>query len=344
MNTIRYIGSKKKLIESYSDIIGGKCKEIGLDTYSFADLFAGTGVIGYAQANKSSCHKIISNDLEYYAYIINYAVLNCSYSNNVQKIIVELNNLADISNNVGQQQLVYNSFTNNANRPYFTEDNGRRIDVMRTEINKMLLSNKISQNEHIFLNASILSCADYVGNTAAVYTSFLKYMKKQSQKKLVLQPIHQDEKKENQHAIHNTYAENLLDNYDVAYLDPPYNNRQYGACYFPLNFIARYDKNIKVEGKTGLLPYNKSDFCSKQKVENSFIALFNQMIKCGAKLVFISYSNEGLLTSDKLKEICEKFGETEIIETKHRRFQNKKEQENEVSEFLYCIKLNPSSN
>jgi len=341
MDTIRYIGSKRKLVETYLDIIKTCINKNNINDVIFADLFSGSGQLSFALSKTAFCKKVVSNDIEYYAYVINYALLNCTYTKKIQGIIDDLNNLADISTNVGEQ-LVFRNYANE--RQYFFPDNARRIDVMRTEIGKMLEQKKITTNEHAFLNASIIVSADRISNTAGVYTSYLKYMRKESQRKMILIPLHTENKKENQHAVHNTSAENLIDNYVVAYLDPPYNNRQYGACYFPLNFIAQYDENIKVEGKTGLLPYKKSDFCSKQKVKNSFIALFNQMIKCGAKLVFISYSNEGLLTADKLKEICDKFGETEIIETKHRRFQNKKEQENEVSEFLYCIKLNPNSN
>jgi adenine-specific DNA-methyltransferase len=33
------------------------------------------------------------------------------------------------------------------------------------------------------------------------------------------------------------------DEYDICYLDPPYNNRQYAANYFPLNYIAKYGNN-----------------------------------------------------------------------------------------------------
>ena len=54
--------------------------------------------------------------------------------------------------------------------------------------------------------------------------------------------------------------------YDIVYLDPPYNNRQYSANYAS-NFIAMYDKNV-IPYKTGLLEnYFKSDFCSKAKAK-----------------------------------------------------------------------------
>jgi adenine-specific DNA-methyltransferase len=341
MNTIRYIGSKKKLANDYVNIIEEYVQKLLLKNVIIADLFAGSGIVGYTLSHHPMCQQVVSNDLEYYAYVINYAVLNCSYTDKIQTIIDDLNKMADISSNVGEQ-LVFTYYT--TDRAYFMPDNGRRIDVMRTEIDHLLNSNKITMNEHMFLNASIIVCADYVGNTAAVYTSYLKYMKKQSQKKLILSPIHTDNKIENKNIISNTAAELLNQKYDIAYLDPPYNNRQYGSGYFPLNYIAQYDKNIQVKGKTGLIPYKKSDFCSKIKIKNSFISLFNKIVECGAKLVFISYSNEGLLTFEQLHEICNTFGETEIIETKHRRYQNKTEQDREVSEFLFCIKLKRCSN
>ena len=49
--------------------------------------------------------------------------------------------------------------------------------------------------------------------------------------------------------------------YDVVYLDPPYNQRQYSANYSPLNYMAHYDDTLEIYGKTGLIrDYFKSKF------------------------------------------------------------------------------------
>lgn len=66
--TLQYMGSKTRIISHICEPI---IKNKSIKTV--VDLFAGTGSIGYAlKAHKN----IISNDLEYYAYIINHAILN----------------------------------------------------------------------------------------------------------------------------------------------------------------------------------------------------------------------------------------------------------------------------
>ena len=75
ISTLQYMGSKTRIISHICEPI---IKNKSIKTV--VDLFAGTGSVGYAlKAHKN----IISNDLEYYAYIINHAILpssiNCSY-------------------------------------------------------------------------------------------------------------------------------------------------------------------------------------------------------------------------------------------------------------------------
>ena len=69
------MGSKSRLLDVIFPLI---MSVPGIDTV--VDLFAGTGVVGYALKGKK---KVISNDLEYYSYIINSSILNgCDLSDN----------------------------------------------------------------------------------------------------------------------------------------------------------------------------------------------------------------------------------------------------------------------
>ena len=70
--SFNYIGSKKKLIDFLDNVVNKIVSTYKDKTnIKFFDGFAGTGIVG------SSFHKkynfiTISNDLEYYSYIINY--------------------------------------------------------------------------------------------------------------------------------------------------------------------------------------------------------------------------------------------------------------------------------
>ena len=57
---------------------------------------------------------------------------------------------------------------------------------------------------------------------------------------------------------------------DIAYVDPPYNQRQYVPNYHVLETIARYDSPA-LKGVTGMRPYDsqRSDFCIKNKVNDA---------------------------------------------------------------------------
>lgn len=73
ISTIQYMGSKARIISHVCDPI---IKNESIKTV--IDLFAGTGSVGYAL---KSYKNVISNDIEYYAYIINQAILNgCNFS------------------------------------------------------------------------------------------------------------------------------------------------------------------------------------------------------------------------------------------------------------------------
>lgn len=73
ITTLQYMGSKSRILSHICDpIIKNKKIE------KVVDLFAGTGSVGYALNDYKN---IVSNDIEYYAYVLNQAILNgCIFS------------------------------------------------------------------------------------------------------------------------------------------------------------------------------------------------------------------------------------------------------------------------
>lgn len=68
ITTLQYMGSKSRIISHICDPIVKNSRITRV-----VDLFAGTGAVGYALKDYKA---IVSNDLEYYAYVINQAILN----------------------------------------------------------------------------------------------------------------------------------------------------------------------------------------------------------------------------------------------------------------------------
>ena len=73
---MNYIGSKFSLLEFLHDTISKVSGFKDGDDYVFADLFAGTGVVG-SFYKKLGC-KVLSNDIQYYSYSIIKHYIFCS--------------------------------------------------------------------------------------------------------------------------------------------------------------------------------------------------------------------------------------------------------------------------
>jgi len=334
MKSLNYIGSKRTLFNFIETTILDVLKDYEINNFTFSDLFAGTGIIGFGMS-KHFRHTI-SNDLEYYSFIINKGLLECIYTSELENIIKELNHISNDNEQFGNNLILTNY---SGERMFFTEDNARRIDVIRTKIEDY----KYNANNYYFLLASLLTSCDKVANTTSVYGAFLKKFKTSSIKTLVLEPIHTNKIKINS----KVYCKNILDvindkeDMDIVYLDPPYNKRQYSANYSPLNYIALYDSNIKIKGKTGLIEgYNKSEFCQIKNIEDTFNKLLSKLRENKTKYIFLSYNNEGLLSEEKMKKLLEKYGEVQLKIQEYKKYKSSKENiKNNVNEYLWCIKI-----
>ena len=62
---MNYIGSKKSLLSFIEETISGY---VDLSGGVFCDLFSGTGVV--ANHFSTRCATVLSNDLEYYSYVL----------------------------------------------------------------------------------------------------------------------------------------------------------------------------------------------------------------------------------------------------------------------------------
>ena len=329
---MNYIGSKYKL----SDFISSSVKSIvgeDLSDKIFCDLFAGTGVVG--RNFKKEVKKVISNDMEFYSY-----VLNKNYIENHEFLDNEIY-IKELNETNGEEGFIFNEYSENgkANRLYFSEHNGKKIDAIRTKIELWKTEKKISSALYYFLLASLLESADKVANTASVYGAFLKKIKKTAQKELILEPAI-FEINSHSHEVYNEDSNILIKKIkgDILYLDPPYNAREYGANYHLLNTIAKYD-NFTPKGKTGLRDYSKSAFCKKKEVEKSFDDLIKN---ANFKYIFLSYNNEGIMSSETIKKILSNYGKYDLLTTEYQRFRaDKKENRNHkassTTEYLHIL-------
>ncbi|HQK40623.1 MAG TPA: DNA adenine methylase, partial [Flavobacterium alvei] len=124
---MNYIGSKQKLSSFIQTTVNSVVGD-DLSQKTFCDLFAGTGIVG--RTFKPNVKKIISNDLEYYSYVLNKNYIGNHEAIDFNSIIEELNQLEGIDGFIFHEY----SENGNQNRLYFSEHNGKKIDAIRQQI------------------------------------------------------------------------------------------------------------------------------------------------------------------------------------------------------------------
>ena len=330
---MNYIGSKYSLLEflqtTIADVTGIKTG----DGLVFADLFAGTGIVGLTF--KSKGFKVISNDIQYYSYC-----LNKHYIENCLPLSTEL---VDYFNNLqGIEGFVFNNYCEGSGcgRNYFTDYNGKKCDAMRLRLEELFNTSKISSATYYWYLASLINSIDKYANTASVYGAFLKHIKKSAQKGFILEslPIIEGISGEAYNEDINVLIKDISG--DILYLDPPYNARQYCSNYHVLESIAKYDNPV-LSGKTGLRNYatQKSAFCSKKTVAQAFEQIIEN---ANFKYIFLSYNNEGLMSIETIAEIMSRYGEYRCYTQKYKRFKADKDSNRNIladttNEHLHCL-------
>lgn len=327
---MRYIGNKTKLLTFLHESIANTCGDIS--ELTFCDLFAGTCSVG--RYFKNHCKHVISNDLEQYSFVLakNYVCNNEPFE--YAEVVSRLNSLPPKAGKITKNFSPHSE----AGRMFFTTDNAMKIDAIREEIESF----RGDEDKYYFLLASLLESADVYANTTGVYGAYLKKFNSRSSADFSLSPYVFPVGATGE--CHKRDANELVSELsgDILYLDPPYNNRQYGANYHILNYIADYDFKISVdkegnERKTGVGDYNKSTYSRSAEAYKSLCDLIEN--SGNFKYVFLSYNNEGIITTEQVKELFSKHGEYKLLAKGHKRYKSNRVegQKPEVEEYLHVL-------
>ena len=332
---IGYIGSKLKLLNFIEETIDKVIpKDFKRERIVFADLFAGTGVVGNKFREKK--YTVISNDIQYYSYVLNKNLIESDKNSLVNNEIIE-----NLDNIVGIKGFVFKNYCPEiSEKMFFTNENGMKCDAIRNEIELMYSYGEINKKQYFNLLSGLLYSIDKVSNTTSVYGSYLKHFKSNTTDlmKYKLPLLHYNCPVGK---VYNEEAKILIKKIkgDILYLDPPYNSRQYGSNYHLLETIAKNDKP-ELKGKIGLRKnYIKSKFCSKKEATNELEEIIK---KAKFKYIFLSYNNEGIIPFEKIKEIFSKYGEYKLFKKEHQRYKsdsdkNRKHKSKSTIEFLHVL-------
>jgi len=346
----RLIGSKHSVLNNLFEVM--KKEEITGKT--FFDVFSGsTSVSRYFKKTFS----IISNDNLYFSYVLQRALIvlneypkfdtlktiniSSEPKKRIQQALEFLNKSGGVEGFIFKHYTPASKSVDGIERKYFSKENGKKIDSIRITIEEWFSKKYIMEDEYFYLIASLLMAVQKVSNISGTYGAFNKIWDPRAKKSLTLKFVEIIPSK----FKHKAFNEDSFDlikkiNCDIAYIDPPYNSRQYIANYHLLETIAKYD-NPKISGKTGIRAYTekeKSIFCSKRMVSSALSKLLNGL---NAKYVILSYNSEGLLSKEDILKIFgeSKFKEAKLYEFPYRRFKsNHNPHNNKIKEYIFVGK------
>jgi adenine-specific DNA-methyltransferase len=245
-------------------------------------------------------------------------------------------------------------------RMYFTLDAARRIDAIRVQLHEWRASAAISDDEFYILLAALIEAADSVANTAGIYAAYIKSWQSNALREVRLRPpaiAARPGPNDHPHARCEAHQGDVsalaptLGHFDLLYLDPPYNTRQYSAYYHIPELIARgwFDGLPVLRGKTGLLPgAQKSQWSTRA---GCGAALDRLLSETDADHVVMSYNSEGIIPETEITRIFRAHGRRGSYRRITRTYQRyrsdrpsatRRYKSDSVREHLYCVRLRNS--
>lgn len=340
---MRYIGSKKLLLQHIKNMLD---KHVSGTEETFLDLFAGTNSVGLFF---KPYYTIYSNDLLYFSHINAKVLIEGNYQptfEGLKKIGVNdplsyLINTPVTNLSIGYYE---SSYSPTGDAMYLTVENAKRIDFIHSALDSWNKNNHINQEEYLYLLNSLIEAVPFVSNITGTYGAYLKHWDKRSLNDLdlIFPPVI------NNNRSNRSFNENANDlikkiSVDIAYIDTPYNNRQYASNYHLLENIARHTKPV-LKGKTKIFDWSKlkSDFSTVKSAKSAMEDLLSNI---DATHILLSYNTEGIIPEKELFDLLKKYsinGNVELERIPYRKYQSKKRSSAaELCELLFYIQKKP---
>lgn len=325
----RYIGSKSKLSSWIVELILENTTG-----NSFFDVFAGTGIISKSMIEY--CNELIINDFLYSNEVCYNAFFGESEINN--RILYEIETEFQ---NINSEDIQENYFSENFGGKFFSNRDALLIGEIRERIENR---KNISNREKSILLASLIYSADKISNTVGHYDAYRKNVKLLEEFKYnLVSPLNTTGKRIK---IYREDANDLIKKIksDIAFVDPPYNSRQYSRFYHVLENLTKWDKpelsGVAMKPKAE----NMSDYCrvSAPKVFDDLIKNLN------CKYIVVTYNNtynskssssRNKITHSQIINSLNSVGCTKIFEKNHKFFNAGKTELKGHKEFVFITKV-----
>jgi len=348
---IAYIGNKRRLLpligEALEAASGGP-----LDGLRLADPFSGSGIVSrYA---RSRGMRVLANDWEPYARVLARAWLEpvpediprlFGGEQGLDEAVDAMNALPPPSPEECYLARYYAPASDRiedadyrTERLFYTRGNALRLDAARNSLERTAATSKIPLSgddadlRFCLLLAPILYAAATQVNTSGVFKAYHKGFGGHGRDALgrITRPIRFQspvvvDREPGRVLCGDANAladEGAFADADAVYLDPPYNQHQYGSNYHLLNTLVRWDRipepleldsTGRLRRKAAIRPdwvRTRSAYCTRRGASDAFDGLLDAL---QAPALLVSYSTDGIIPFERLRRRCEAYGRLRIL-------------------------------
>ena len=351
---ITYIGNKRSLLPFIGEALGKARRRLGREKIKIFDAFSGSGAA--ARFFKAYADLLIVNDLEAYSETIN----RCYLANTEELPLGELREIHQVLLRRFREEPLQKGFITDLYAPqdenniragervFYTPRNAMFIDTGRQYIEEVDPGLR-----HFFLGP-LLSEASVHANTAGVFKGFYKDRHTGKGRfggtnRNALSRIEGDIALpfpvwSNFNCPVKIFRDDTnklissLEEVDLAYIDPPYNQHPYGSNYFMLNLILSYERPSLLSTVSGIPPdWNRSAYNKRPESLKAFRELVENI---RSKFLLVSFNSEGFIPHGEMVSILEKTGKAEVFDTPYNTFRgsrNLRARQTHVREYLYLV-------
>lgn len=273
----RYLGNKYKLLNWIKGIIEEHCVEVT----SFFDVFSGTGSVASAFTDK----RLVVSDM----MRSNYLAALCWFS--PQRIDrKKLSELLEYYNSYDASE-EDNYMSQNFSDTYFNKITCQKIGFIRDDVEMRLSNGEINEREHACVVTALFYAMDRISHTCGHYDSFIRDGKYEGSLELRMPENDYPLNPDNHIYCADSNSIASSEAVDIAYLDPPYNSRQYCDTYHLLENLAIWAKP-EVFGVARKMDrtHMKSKYCKSFQAAK---ALEDLVMKLRCRYILFSYNNNG---------------------------------------------------
>ena len=302
---IKYLGSKRRLLPVLGDLFARAQARTALDLF--------TGTTRVAQEFKRRGGVVTAVDCARYSEVFAQCWIETSADDIDADELTDA--LAHLNALPGEPGYFTDTFC--VQSRFFQPKNGARVDAIRDAIERDHLGSPL----YPVLLTSLILAADRVDSTTGVQMAYLKQWAPRAHNDLELRAPELLPGAGTAVRGDALQVAPTLGSFDLAYLDPPYNQHRYFTNYHIFETLVAWDRpqhyGVACKRIDSRDDVTKSMFNTKKDMPSALAATVGAI---DAEVLVLSYNDESWVDSEQLMAMCDRFAEVRLLAFDSKRY------------------------